>query len=164
MLSPRAAYVWHSLHFSLDIWFITWLDVPHPEKKQPLLKIKSWLTVTWNYLSSPLLRNMVTNYSAMRALIDRQIDGQQMVGRYQVYHLPASLKLCSQQGVSSTVNDRILAPCNYCHHPWCIGHKSYHKALLIMFGCDGISDHASWNEVFHYWDIKLSWSVEICTE
>ncbi len=53
--------------------------------------------------------------------------------------------------------DRILAPCNYCHHPWCVGHKSYHKALVIMFGCDGISDHASWNEVFHYWDAKLSW-------
>ncbi len=28
-----------------------------------------------------------------------------------------------------------------------------------MFGCDGISDHASWNEVFHYRDTKLS-----CTE
>ncbi len=28
--------------------------------------------------------------------------------------------------------------------------------LLIMLGCDGISDHASWNEVFHYWDTKLS--------
>ncbi len=27
---------------------------------------------------------------------------------------------------------------------------------LIMFGCDGISDHASWNEVFHYRDTKLS--------
>ena len=53
--------------------------------------------------------------------------------------------------------DRILAPCNYCHHPWCVGHKSYHKALLIMFGCDGISDHLSWNEVFHYRDTKLSW-------
>ncbi len=25
-----------------------------------------------------------------------------------------------------------------------------------MFSCDGISDHASWNEVFHYWDTKLS--------
>ncbi len=25
-----------------------------------------------------------------------------------------------------------------------------------MFGCDDISDHASWNEVFHYWDTKLS--------
>ncbi len=25
-----------------------------------------------------------------------------------------------------------------------------------MFGCDGISDHASWNEVFHYKDTKLS--------
>ncbi len=25
-----------------------------------------------------------------------------------------------------------------------------------MFGCDGISDHASWNEVFHYWDTNLS--------
>ncbi len=62
---------------------------------------------------------------------------------------------------SSTVNisfrhNRILAPCNCCHHPWCFGHKSYHKALLIMFGCDGISDHASWNEVFHYRDTKLS--------
>ncbi len=54
--------------------------------------------------------------------------------------------------------DRILAPCNYCHHPWCGSHKSYHKALLTMFGCDGISDHASWNEAFHYWDTKLSWT------
>ncbi len=53
-------------------------------------------------------------------------------------------------------SDRILAPCNYCHHPWYVGHKSYHKALLIMFGCDGISDHANWNEVFHYKDTKLS--------
>ncbi len=26
-----------------------------------------------------------------------------------------------------------------------------------MLSCDGISDHASWNEVFHYWDTKLSW-------
>ncbi len=48
--------------------------------------------------------------------------------------------------------NRILA-----HHPWCVGHKSYHKALLIKFGCDGISDHASWNEAYHYWDTKLSW-------
>ncbi len=56
----------------------------------------------------------------------------------------------------TSLSDRILAPCNYCHHPWCVGHKSYHKALLIMFCCDGISDHASWNEVFHYWDTKLS--------
>ncbi len=53
--------------------------------------------------------------------------------------------------------DRILPPCNYCHHPWCVGHKSYHKALSIMFDCDGISDHASWNEVLHYRDTKLSW-------
>ncbi len=52
---------------------------------------------------------------------------------------------------------RILPPCNYCHHPWCVGGKSYHKALIIMFSCDGISDHASWNEVFHYWDTKFSW-------
>ncbi len=28
--------------------------------------------------------------------------------------------------------DQILPPCNYCHHPWCVGHKSYHKVLLIM--------------------------------
>ena len=34
--------------------------------------------------------------------------------------------------------DRILAPYNYCHHPWYVGHKSYHKALLIIFGCDRI--------------------------
>ncbi len=27
-----------------------------------------------------------------------------------------------------------------------------HKALLTMFDCDGISYHASWNEVSHYWD------------
>ncbi len=33
------------------------------------------------------------------------------------------------------------------------------KLLLIMFGCDGISDHASWNEVFHYGDTKLSWQA-----
>ncbi len=26
-----------------------------------------------------------------------------------------------------------------------------------MFSCDGISDHASWSEVFHYWDTKFSW-------
>ncbi len=25
-----------------------------------------------------------------------------------------------------------------------------------MFGCDGIPDHTSWNEVFHYRDTKLS--------
>ncbi len=50
---------------------------------------------------------------------------------------------------SSLSYDQILAPCNYCHHPWCVGHTSYHKALLIMFGCDGISDHDSGNEVFH---------------
>ncbi len=25
-----------------------------------------------------------------------------------------------------------------------------------MFGWDGISDHASWNEVFYYWDTKLA--------
>ena len=56
--------------------------------------------------------------------------------------------------------DRILSPCNYCHHPWGDGHKSYHKALSFMFGCDGISDHACWNEVFHYWDTKLSWVGE----
>ena len=59
--------------------------------------------------------------------------------------------------------DRILAPCNYCHHhdhPWCVSYKSYHKALLIMFDCDGISDHAIWNEVFHYLDTKLSWRCD----
>ncbi len=56
--------------------------------------------------------------------------------------------------------NRILPPCNYCHHPWYVGHKSYHKALLTMFSCDGISDHAIWNEVFHYWDSKLSWELK----
>ena len=50
----------------------------------------------------------------------------------------------------------VLPPCNYCHHPWSVGDKSYHKALLIVFSCDGMSDHASWNEVFHYWDTELS--------
>ncbi len=61
-------------------------------------------------------------------------------------------KCCGQSPIPLQCNittDRILAPCNYCHHPWCVSHTSYHKALLIMFGCDGISDHASWNEVFH---------------
>ena len=57
--------------------------------------------------------------------------------------------------------DRILPPCNYCHHPWWVGDKSYHKALFIMFSCDGISDHAGWNEVFHYRDTKFSWIL--CT-
>ncbi len=64
-------------------------------------------------------------------------------------------------------HNRILPPCNYCHHPWCVGHKSYHKALLIMFSCDGMSDHAIWNEAFHYWDTKLSrwWDITLfcCT-
>ena len=27
-----------------------------------------------------------------------------------------------------------------------------------MFSCDDMSDHASRNEVFHYWDTKLSWN------
>ncbi len=31
-----------------------------------------------------------------------------------------------------------------------------------MFSCDGISDHASWNEVFHYWDTKLSCMWNYC--
>ena len=53
-------------------------------------------------------------------------------------------------------SDRTLPPCNSCHHPWCVGDKSYHKALLIMFSCDGMSDYTSWNDVFHYWDTKLS--------
>ena len=55
---------------------------------------------------------------------------------------------------------RILPPCKYCHHPWCVGDKSDHKALIVMFSCDGISDHASWNEVFHYWDTKFSCTRE----
>ncbi len=55
--------------------------------------------------------------------------------------------------------NRILPPCNYCHHPWCVGDKSYHKALLIMFSCDGISDHGGWNDVFHYRDTKFSCSI-----
>ncbi len=33
--------------------------------------------------------------------------------------------------------NRLVSPCNYCHHPWCVGDKSYHKALLIMVSCDG---------------------------
>ena len=27
-----------------------------------------------------------------------------------------------------------------------------------MFGCDGMSDHASWNEIFHNWDTDFSCS------
>ncbi len=72
--------------------------------------------------------------------------------------------LCRKFTQRTTVfqfSNRILAPCNYCHHPWCVGHKSFHKALIIMFGCDGISDHASWNEIFHYWDTKLSCTGQI---
>ena len=49
-------------------------------------------------------------------------------------------------------------------YPWCVGDKSYHKALLIMFRCDGILDHASLNEVFHYWDTQLSWYTYIVIE
>ncbi len=59
--------------------------------------------------------------------------------------------------LSVTYTDRILPPCNYCHDPWCVGDKSYLKALLNMFSCDDNSDYAIWNEVFHYWDRKLSW-------
>ncbi len=60
---------------------------------------------------------------------------------------------------------QILPPCNYCHHSWCVGDKSYHKALIIMYSCDGISDHASWNEVFNYWDTKFSsWEFRVSTE
>ncbi len=39
------------------------------------------------------------------------------------------------------VLSRILPPYNFCHHPWCVGDKSYHKALSIMFSCNGMSDH-----------------------
>ncbi len=44
------------------------------------------------------------------------------------YHLPNTdpfLCVCQEY---HDIN-RILAPCNYCHHPWCVGHTSYHKAL-----------------------------------
>ncbi len=42
-------------------------------------------------------------------------------------------------------HERILPPCKYCHHPWCVGDKSYHKALIIMFSddvmwCDDMSE------------------------
>ncbi len=60
--------------------------------------------------------------------------------------------------------DRILPACNYCHHPWCVGDKCYHKALIIMFSWDGLSDHASWNEVCHYWDTRLSWEIPLVTQ
>ena len=30
--------------------------------------------------------------------------------------------------------------------------KIWRKISIIMFSCDGISDHAIWNEVFHRWD------------
>ena len=43
-------------------------------------------------------------------------------------------------------NDWIFPPCNYCYHPWCVSHKSYH-----------ISDHASWNfgmTLMQAWDHK----------
>ncbi len=48
----------------------------------------------------------------------------------------------------------ILPPCNYCHHSWCASRmccrQTYHKGVIIMFICDDMSDHVSWNEVFHY--------------
>ncbi len=40
---------------------------------------------------------------------------------------------------------------------WCIDwvrHVHVGSALPQWFSCDGMSDH--WNEVFHYWDTKLS--------
>ena len=70
---------------------------------------------------------------------------------------PICTKICMVHLSIDTLYDQILPPCNYCHHPWCVGGKCYHKALLIMFSCAGMPDHASWNEVFHFWDTKLSW-------
>ncbi len=60
-------------------------------------------------------------------------------------------------GEISFTGDRILPPCNYCHHPWCFVDKSHHRSVLIMLSCYGISDHVSLSEVSHYWDTKLSW-------
>ncbi len=75
-------------------------------------------------------------------------------------------KCCASNSISGETNsnpvhpnsipNQILSPCNYYYHPWCVGDKSCHKALFIMFRCDGMSDHDSWNEVFHYGDTEFS--------
>ena len=91
---------------------------------------------------------------------DTQCNPNDHLNSYSPQHLDFDLRwppICGKP-------DRILPPCNYCHHPWCVGHKSYHKALLIMFSCDGISDHANWNEVFQYWDTKLSCVIILSNE
>ena len=58
--------------------------------------------------------------------------------------------------------DQILAPCNCCHHPWCVGHKSYHKALLR--GRDRKDFTASYNHVWLRWHLipcQLEWSFPL---
>ncbi len=36
--------------------------------------------------------------------------------------------------------------------PGHVGDNSYHQAMSNRFSCDGMSDHAVWNEGFYYWD------------
>ncbi len=50
---------------------------------------------------------------------------------------------------------QILPPCNYCHHHWYVGDKSYHQALIIMF---------SFTETFdrtpnYKWWSKEKWNI-----
>ena len=42
-------------------------------------------------------------------------------------------------------------------------HRSYHKAMLIMFSCDGMSDYASWKECFLLLGLKTLMKVLTCT-
>ncbi len=63
-----------------------------------------------------------------------------------VFTWPSISRIINQHArLITALPDQILPPCNYCHHPWCItciGDKSYHKALLTMFRCNGMSGHA----------------------
>ena len=72
-----------------------------------------------------------------------------VIGSHRFHTHSYTVRVNSSCKLSNHKHDnQILPPCYYCHHPWCVGDKSYHKASLIMFSCDGISDYASWNEVF----------------
>ncbi len=152
----------------------------HRECDRKMVKNRTpWIIAQFQFLKS-IERNwseLVGNdqqWLALRHISDQCLNfdwyrstligiGQWLRESYKGHRNIATLNMCipSRGGMINLtlwyITNRILAPCNYCHHPWCVGHKSYHKAQLIMFGCDGISDHASLNEVLHYGDTKLSW-------
>ncbi len=130
------------------------------------VKVTQWLNIFWLHsLSLFTLLEVKVKCRGQRAKVKvkgatcsrHQYQGLGFRGQLALWARSTitSVDFVSQSNSSSL--DWILPPCNYCHHPWCVGNNSYHKAISIMFICNGISDHASLNEVFHYWDTKLSW-------